>query len=90
MTYIMIMTKTISTAEFKSHLSDCLAQVAYGHDVILITRHGKPIAQLCPVKPEIQQPYGGAGLLEDNDSFFSIMDQIVADRQSHKPRASDK
>jgi prevent-host-death family protein len=81
------MAKKISTAEFKSHLSDCLAQVAYGHEIILITRHGKPIAQLSPVKTEAEGIYHGAGLLEDNDSFFSIMNQIVADRQSHAPRA---
>ena len=39
------MTKNLSVAEAKTHLSDYIRQVEHGNS-ILITRHGKPVAAL--------------------------------------------
>ena len=39
------MTKTLSVAEAKSHLSDHIRQVEKGNSIV-ITRHGKPVAAL--------------------------------------------
>ena len=39
------MTKNLSVAEAKTHLSDYIRQVEQGNS-ILITRHGKPVAAL--------------------------------------------
>lgn len=43
---------TIGIREFKTHLSSYLEKVQKGHTII-ITSHGKPIAQLTPTKEEL-------------------------------------
>jgi len=79
-----------TVADLKSHLSEYLSRVVYRHETIVVTRHGKPIARLAPIEEKGSDlPYGN-GLLEDGDSFFGIIDQIVADRSSHIPRVLDK
>jgi prevent-host-death family protein len=39
--------KTVGAYEAKTHLSDLLDQVSTGESII-ITRHGVPVARLCP------------------------------------------
>jgi len=39
------MTKTVTVAEAKAHLSDCIRSIERG-ETIVITRHGKPVAAL--------------------------------------------
>lgn len=50
--------KTVGAYEAKTHLSALLDEVAQG-ETITITRHGVPVAQLCPpngvAKPEIDR-----------------------------------
>lgn len=48
------MTDTASIAEAKAHLSALIAEVEKGGD-ITITRHGKPVARLVPVRPKRRQ-----------------------------------
>lgn len=43
------MTKRISAAQAKAHLSDLMAQVAYGGEHYVIERRGKPLAALVSV-----------------------------------------
>ena len=43
------MTKRISAAQAKAHLSDLMAQVAYGGEQYVIERRGKPVAALVSV-----------------------------------------
>lgn len=40
--------KTITLTEFRSHASGILTQVEHG-ETILVLRHGRPIAEVCPV-----------------------------------------
>ena len=40
-----IMTKTVTVADAKAHLSECIRSVEQGNSII-ITRHGKPVAAL--------------------------------------------
>jgi prevent-host-death family protein len=42
--------ETISVAEAKAHLSDLLVRIEQGEEII-ITRRGKPIARLSPLRP---------------------------------------
>lgn len=52
----------------------------------VITRRGKPVAELSPIG---QKPYHLGqvkGWVEDSDPIFQILDSIVADRQKHLPR----
>lgn len=42
---ILVMTKRISVADAKTHLSNCIREAEAGHPV-LITRHGKPVVAI--------------------------------------------
>jgi prevent-host-death family protein len=48
----------ISTLEAKTRLSELLAEVQKGHR-FLITRHGKRIAELGPVRSKAKRPMPG-------------------------------
>lgn len=82
----------INVAEAKRRFSDLLGRVAYGRETILITRRGRPMARLVPIE---KKPRNGNelsrlhGWLEDEDPFFDIVDEIVSDRRSHRPRILD-
>jgi prevent-host-death family protein len=43
------MTKRVSAAQAKAHLSDLMAKVAYGGEQYIIERRGKPLAALVSV-----------------------------------------
>ena len=40
--------KTVSLTEFRSHACGMLTEVEHG-ETILVLRHGRPIAEVCPV-----------------------------------------
>jgi prevent-host-death family protein len=42
--------KTVSLAHAKAHLSELLDGVEAG-EAVVVTRHGKPVAQITPVQP---------------------------------------
>lgn len=81
------MATTVPAGEFKRRLSEFLGRVLFRKERLVITRRGKPVAQVCP--PDEGHAHIGQtrGWLEDSDSFFSIMDRIVSDRAKHTPRA---
>lgn len=81
------MKKTVTTAELKRRLSEFLGEVSYRKESIIVTRRGRPIAQLCPYSGESPHPGRVRGWLDDSDPFFSIMEGIVKDRQNHTPRS---
>lgn len=76
----------ISIAEAKAHFSDIINRVVYGHEQIVITRRGKPVA--------IISATSGKGLasikgwLPENDSFFQNLQKIEKKRHSARLRAS--
>ncbi|HEY5866537.1 MAG TPA: type II toxin-antitoxin system prevent-host-death family antitoxin [Candidatus Tectomicrobia bacterium] len=80
---------TINVADAKRHFADLLGRVAYGGETITITRRGKPMARLVPLEAETVAPHVAdvQGWLEDDDPFFITIDTILADRESHHPRA---
>ena len=61
---------TVNVHEAKTHLSRLLARVEAGEEVI-ISRNGKPVAQLVRCKPKGERKPGSmAGLFKVPDSFF--------------------
>ena len=46
---------TCTVAEAKAHLSELLARVEGGEELI-ITRRGRPVANLCPIRPVKRPP----------------------------------
>jgi prevent-host-death family protein len=81
--------KGVSVADAKREFSDLLGRVAYGRETIVITRRGRPMAKLVPIESvagEQETSAAHRGWLEPDDPFFQIIDQIVSERQRHKPR----
>jgi len=80
---------TINAADAKRHFADLLGRVAYGGETITITRRGKPMARLVPIDADATAPHiaDAQGWLEDDDPFFATIDTIVAERETHHPRA---
>lgn len=81
--------RAINVADAKRHFSEILVRVADGHETVLITRRGRPMARLMPVEVEAEpSPLGKSrGWLEDDDPFFATIDAIVEARAQHRPRA---
>ena len=77
-----------SVAEAKKHFSELLSRVAYGRERITIAKRGKPLAMLVPPAAEAGSDHPGKveGWLENSDSFFKIVNQVVKNRQKHFPR----
>jgi prevent-host-death family protein len=79
--------RRVNVAEAKKSLSELLGRVAYGKETITILKRGRPMAQLVPVS-EAKRPHPAdiKGWLDENDPFFRIMDEILAERHSRLPR----
>ena len=79
----------VSVATAKNHLSELLGRVAYGGETVLITRRGRPMAKLVP--PDFVTPGEGLrdvhGWMDDDHPFLTAVDDIVAARRRHLPRA---
>jgi prevent-host-death family protein len=86
--YIM---QNVSVAETRQHLAEILGKVAYGGEAFLITKKGRPMAQLMP----ITQPKSSGkkpktlgdikGWLDDDDPFFKHLEMIREENRREKP-----
>ncbi len=85
-------TKNYSVVEAKKHFSEILGRVAYRGERIVISKRGKPLAAIVPSSGDPREDHLSKvqGWLDDSDSFFSILDQIVQERERHVPRISRK
>jgi len=81
------MNTPIPAAEFKRKFSDFLGRVVFKHERFVITRRGRPIAQITPLEDAPRHISQVKGWLDDSDPFFGIVDLIVADRKKHIPRS---
>ena len=81
----------LNVAEAKRRFSDLLGRVAYGGETILITRRGRPMARLVPVRREEPGHLAEVrGWLESGDPFFAGVEAIVEGRKAHRPRVLDR
>ncbi len=80
--------RSVSVAEAKQNLSDILGRVAYGKETITITRRGKPVARLVPVDKGGRSLHlaDAKGWLPADDTFFEIIERVIANRAKHRPR----
>jgi len=78
--------QAVSIAEAKKHLSDLIGRVAYGREEIVITKRGKPMVLLSPLKSRHKNSGKVKGWLEEDDPFFKIIENIVRNRHTHTPR----
>ena len=82
--------KKATVAEAKARLSELIGEVAHGGRSVLITKRGRPMAKLVPVTA-VEPPHLAdvKGWLDGDDAFFDEIEQIVSDREQHKPRPVD-
>lgn len=81
---IMYIMQNVSVADTRQHLSEILGKVAYGGEAFLITKKGRPMAQLMPIvqakslssdkKPKTLGDI--KGWLDDDDPFFQNLELI--------------
>lgn len=77
---------SINVAEAKRGFSDLVGRVAHAGETFVITRRGRPMAQLSPLAAEAKPVGEVRGWLEDDDPFFDAIDDVVSRRQAHPPR----
>ena len=89
MMYIM---QNVSVADARQHLSEILGKVAYGGEAFVITKKGRPMAQLMPIsqatssdkKPKTLGDI--KGWLDDDDPFFRNLELIRNLSRKQKPK----
>jgi len=74
----------VSVAEAKKHFSELLNRVAYGHEEVIVTKRGKPVAILST--PSERGLGSIKGWLDVRDPFLKAIDEIIEKRHRHKPR----
>ena len=86
--YLQMKAVRVNVADAKRHFSELLGRVAYGKETITITRRGKPMAKLVPIGTDEDVPHMAdiQGWLDEDDAFFTTIDTIVAQRETHTAR----
>ncbi len=82
--------QAVSIVEAKKHFSNLIGRVAYGKEEIVITKKGKPMALLLPVKENNKHLSEAKGWLEEGDPFFKMIGRIIKNRNVHTPRLLEK
>jgi prevent-host-death family protein len=47
--------KTVSATEFKTHCLALLREVVEHHETLVVTKHGRPVAQVTPYVPASEE-----------------------------------
>lgn len=78
----------VNVAEAKRRFSDLLGRVAYAGETVLITRRGRAMARLVPVREAEERRHLGSlqGWLDDEDPYFDIIEKTVRARRRRRPR----
>ncbi len=48
--------RTLAITDFKAHALQVLARVAKTHEPVLVTKRGKPLAEVIPFTPDLPRP----------------------------------
>lgn len=68
---VIFMKQTISAAEFKAKCLKLMDQVQQGRQAIIITKHGKPVAELIPFEnKKLQKPKSLFGYMKGSVTIF--------------------
>lgn len=68
------MPTTIPAGEFKAKCLKLLDEVAEKRETLVITKHGKPVAQLVPMPPETQRQ----GIVGSMKGSVTILGDIIS------------
>jgi len=75
--------QVLSLSEFRAHASEMLDLVEKG-ETVRILRHGKPVAELVPLRPEVDEPPGYLQPFEPVMSLpegYSAVRKLIDERQ---------
>lgn len=75
------MTRSLSIAQLKAHLSEVVGEVQHTRTQIVIEKHGKPVAMLVPLagaRPE--GLLGLVGAFDDAPEFGEALETVVKGR----------
>jgi len=78
----------VSIADAKTHFSELINKVVYGHEEIIITKRGKPVAIISAPEKKEAGLAAVRGWLKEDDVFFNEMDRIIDARHSKRLRAA--
>lgn len=81
------MTRSLSIAQLKAHLSEVVGEVQHTRAQIVIEKHGKPVAMLVPLAGE--RPAGLlalVGAFDDAPEFSDAIDAVVKGRRKEGRR----
>ena len=80
----------VSVAEAQRNLADLVERVVQEGEIILLMDKGKPVAKL--LSAALEEPgrhlANVQGWLEDDDPFFSAVEEIAEARGQHLPRVT--
>ena len=69
------MPKTMSAADFKAKCLDVLDQVAERHEAVIVTKRGRPVAQVVPIVKRPKPLWGAMkGQIEIRGDIISALD----------------
>ncbi len=80
------MTKTLSIAQFKAHLSEVVGEVQHTGAEVLIEKHGKPVARLVSVSPSKKGGLLSLLDIDDGQAFADALDAAMRARRKDKGR----
>ncbi len=86
------MTRSLSIAQLKAHLSEVVGEVHHTGAEVVIEKHGKPVARLVPIDAA-NRPEGLlalVGAFDDAPEFPRLLDEIVRSRRKDKTRRVPK
>ncbi|MDP2271900.1 MAG: type II toxin-antitoxin system Phd/YefM family antitoxin [Archangium sp.] len=81
------MTRSLSVAQLKAHLSEVLGEVQHTRAQIVIEKHGKAVAMLVPVAAE--RPTGLlalVGTFDDEPGYAPALESVVKGRRKEGKR----
>jgi len=81
------MTRSVSMAHFKAHLSETIGEVQHTRGQVIIEKHGKPVAMLVPIAGTRPQGLlGFLGAFDDGGGFADAVDEVVRSRRADRRR----
>jgi len=48
--------RTLAITDFKAHALQVLSQIAETREPVVVTKHGKPLAEVIPFSPDVPRP----------------------------------
>lgn len=86
------MARHVSASDFKARCLALLDQVARTREVIVVTKHGKPVAKVVALDESPVRSTGASVTLiaDDDEAYFSTGEAWDADREDPGPRRRTK